>query len=602
MGDKSIIDRINEGLSKYYYFACSRNDYFNEDNQQKGIFKFWCDENGFDEEGVSEELKQEAKQCNLLGDDTFDEEFPFWNSKDLKKAENDEETKNEMIFSVIKKCADDPNAYEDFYAKSFHMAPENWHFDEQQAFEKTRWIYNGQLQTIFDGGIQFDPAIMKLFTIGRLLKENYFQLLLDAFMRARVESHRYGKTLKLTQWINKIDNHHIHEMRKNRNYPKNAVEIIESALTTFTRNIYPTLILSPSGQIADSLMDVTIYIISMIDYIYKIAKESKCPFQADHCILFSPYDMVIDGNFHLRRKDSDNDSDFSDDYAGYDQDYRDDDNDDIGDIKKRLNHENISYTASHFKGTESVSQMFSRRFYKFKNRIISGKYEGAEFNNYPRKKRFVCTIDRRSSERNDDDEIIFFEPPDVCNSIPDNHVAEWYLDASKTCIIPSIGFNEEWKRRYDYGIKARLTIYGFIHECEKLLPHNAVNNIMPEAVIRICCAYYLKYNHFALDEKRGKPKSKTITSTSYCKGTFMVLSFHVESIDAIRVYLHWNGQITRFMPYDLIHVLPKLFVMENYINKNWNDKYVIKMMQDKNIEEKLRDRKYESFCKALYLY
>jgi len=41
--------------------------------------------------------------------------------------------------------------------------------------------------------------------------------------------------------------------------------------------------------------------------------------------------------------------------------------------------------------------------------------------------------------------------------------------------------------------------------------------------------------------------------------TLMTFSFHVESTQEIRLFLHWNGRSIRFYPQDIVEVLPALF-------------------------------------------
>ena len=60
------------------------------------------------------------------------------------------------------------------------------------------------------------------------------------------------------------------------------------------------------------------------------------------------------------------------------------------------------------------------------------------------KYRFNIFVDRRG---NDKDRITFFEPPSVCNTLPENHVYERYFENIRKCIIPRIGFGDRSKER-----------------------------------------------------------------------------------------------------------------------------------------------------------
>merc|ERR1719245_1871851 len=57
---------------------------------------------------------------------------------------------------------------------------------------------------------------------------------------------------------------------------------------------------------------------------------------------------------------------------------------------------------------------------------------------YPQHGRFNVIIDRRDcyTKSNDTDELIIFDPPNDCNTIPHQHLAEKYFDLSRMCLIP----------------------------------------------------------------------------------------------------------------------------------------------------------------------
>eukprot|EP01084_Bolivina_argentea_P302260 521708_1 len=88
------IKKIDAGLSRYYKLW-QRDDYF--DDRNRGKFEASCDENGFGEEDIEDELETSAEECMLLD---FDDNFPGVKNNNL-----------ESIFTVIKKCYDDPYAY-----------------------------------------------------------------------------------------------------------------------------------------------------------------------------------------------------------------------------------------------------------------------------------------------------------------------------------------------------------------------------------------------------------------------------------------------------------------------------------------------------------
>eukprot|EP01083_Nonionella_stella_P228658 810154_1 len=67
------------------------------------LWSAWYEENGLDEDGLADELEQ--RPCDSLLADFGDEErgFPF------DPEPNDDKTKKQFIFFLIKKCYNNPN-------------------------------------------------------------------------------------------------------------------------------------------------------------------------------------------------------------------------------------------------------------------------------------------------------------------------------------------------------------------------------------------------------------------------------------------------------------------------------------------------------------
>eukprot|EP00483_Globobulimina_turgida_P007897 UN07913 len=113
-----------------------------------------------------------------------------------------------------------------------------------------------------------------------------------------------------------------------------------------------------------------------------------------------------------------------------------------------------------------------------------------------------------------------YEPPTNCRNIPRDVVPEWYINASRTCILPNMDYGD--------GRDAEAT--------EK--------------------------NNQETRQTKEKIQKANIGSSSHCKGSLLTLSFICKEQDAIKAYLYWNGQITRFTPEDIRDVFPRLFNME----------------------------------------
>ena len=141
--------------------------------------------------------------------------------------------------------------------------------------------------------------------------------------------------------------------------------------------------------------------------------------------------------------------------------------------------------------------------------------------------------DNKDKDILQEDEVIFFEPPENCNSFPNTKELIqpiFYFDTTRTCIIPQKGYNNG---------------------------DNADSDTKKVSTAHI--------------DQKQKQLTSTITSQSACNGASMVLSFHVESSNEIRCYIYLNGQVLRFFPEDIKFVLPRFFDPDCGNNKTWTN-------------------------------
>merc|ERR1712154_513886 len=154
------------------------------------------------------------------------------------------------------------------------------------------------------------------------------------------------------------------------------------------------------------------------------------------------------------------------------------------------------------------------------------------------------------------DEVIFFEPPDNCNSFPKGaHQPMFYFNTSRTCIIPQKGYNNG---------------------------DNASTNAKKMSVETVN------------KDHKQKQLEATISSQSACNGAIMVLSFHVESYNEIRCYIYMNGQVLRFLPEDIALVLPQFFDESFGDNKDFPTSDQAKELIAE-MNKKLKDVKFKAF-------
>eukprot|EP01084_Bolivina_argentea_P158839 276682_1 len=89
MKQAAIIVKINKALADYYVKVGNKS-YF--EGAEEGKFKAFCDDNGFEDKDILQELQQDPDDCVIL---EFDEEFP------LDPPIDDENERNETIFKIL---------------------------------------------------------------------------------------------------------------------------------------------------------------------------------------------------------------------------------------------------------------------------------------------------------------------------------------------------------------------------------------------------------------------------------------------------------------------------------------------------------------------
>ena len=182
-------------------------------------------------------------------------------------------------------------------------------------------------------------------------------------------------------------------------------------------------------KIEDSLQKCCEYITHAVDFVYNYAKkyEDLLPFHFDFVQTFPNVLMVSQAikKYQPQERDTDSDTDDSDS----DSDYRRDEYDFVdcvGDLYSKLKANNCIYAGSviqsapyqidNFKITSNVQ--LNKRFEIWKQTKLSKKYKGDEFNDYPRRKRFICMIDRRNRDKSGNDKCVFWETCNDSNSFP----------------------------------------------------------------------------------------------------------------------------------------------------------------------------------------
>eukprot|EP01084_Bolivina_argentea_P163711 284758_1 len=132
------------------------------------------------------------------------------------------------------------------------------------------------------------------------------------------------------------------------------------------------------------------------------------------------------------------------------------------------------------------------------------------------------------------DNVWMYEPPKNCKNIPYDAVPEWYVNASKTCLLPNMEYGDGKQAE-----KGNAEIEDDENEYEE--------------------------DEFKI--KENKIQDSNINSSFHCKGQVLTLSFIVKESNTIKAYLYWNGRMIRFYPNDLKTIL------KGIINMKWNNGY-----------------------------
>eukprot|EP01084_Bolivina_argentea_P030064 55749_1 len=99
MSQEGLIDKIDKAL-KVYYKQCGTKNYYNSNGD--GIFKVFCNDNGFEDDDVKEELEANTGDDCTLTD--FDDDFPF--DKTFAKTFANNDDKGNEILRILKHIAE----------------------------------------------------------------------------------------------------------------------------------------------------------------------------------------------------------------------------------------------------------------------------------------------------------------------------------------------------------------------------------------------------------------------------------------------------------------------------------------------------------------
>jgi len=499
------------------------------------LFSTYCEDNGIDEENIKDELNEPAGDCLLVD---FDEDFPY--SDDIQ---DDELARKEFVLEIIKQCTDPSVAFVPVY-----QFDEGMFEIKQTDIEQVKQLYREQCPIIWNSGMKEDGGFINIVAVGLKNNMDYLQHLVDDYSRDRISRAERTPNWTEAEWSGKHKhfdflktlkakpfNEKEKDLAVDKRVPFNKVAL--TAVSSFGKRCTPKLMFAPMRLIDDSLERTVQYIDAAVTFVSNLLRTATkeqmaiCPFQLDVCVASgkpSAVDHKVDED--SGNEDSDGDGD-DDDESDYDESTY---FDVLGDIKGKLDHNKLRYASVQVSQQGDNARMLENLYKAF---TAQHKERRGDQESFLHRRRMVTFIDRRGKgmanadddddgdEKSASDKVWLFEPPSDCARIPDNAVPEWFINASRTTLLPHF----EYRLQSDLSKEERIEV--------------AMNKKRTEM-------------------SEGAMATKQNVNTSFhCFGSLLTLSFYAKSADVVKCYLYWQGQIIRFFPEDVRTVLPRIFDM-----------------------------------------
>eukprot|EP01083_Nonionella_stella_P208748 757313_1 len=322
---------------------------------------------------VLEELNEELDMFESKEDVSDDLDFDDWMQSEIMLALHEsgdqhtafsEESMCESFFMVFKTIVN--GKYEDM----------EWDVDEKDVKEPIE----DQLQLKFLACSQ--EAAM---TFGYNAHFPYLPYLCDVFLR---QYHDYSENDYTTpeQWMIYYEHEHLTHLQD-----EELTRAIRIAVRDYFKRVLPRMIIPQPTKIVDSLAVVSAHVLMFCDIVKRLSSElATAPFQLELC-------------FTLRSVDCD-------------ADYTDDD---IGDIRRRLNNGKLQYQTLNIHETYDLRKSIMDAF----NIVTKGNYQ---------QKRLVALIDRRSKVN----KLYLYESSRGYVPVATNSTTQAYMNNARHILIP----------------------------------------------------------------------------------------------------------------------------------------------------------------------
>merc|ERR1719242_827637 len=285
MADDGLIAQIDEGLRQLYEWMKKENS--NLDAEYDNNFQELCDENGYDDDTVEEELGASPEDTQL--DEDFLADLCPW------LPENDPDRAN-TIRKYMNKLAKDKDAFKNGFKSASGPKVEEQHFKiKDHEMERAVTKRESKAPKVIDGGFKIDSTLKYMLAVGDKMKVNYLQFLVDMYLREFVYYHYANRDKKNVPKFN-VDtwgrqNDHVTKKLKNITCNANgqtADDVAKAAVRSYLHRVAPKLLLKPATRIQGNLKELTSFISQTIQFVAKKAGEypTVCPFQYDAVFVF----------------------------------------------------------------------------------------------------------------------------------------------------------------------------------------------------------------------------------------------------------------------------------------------------------------------------
>eukprot|EP01084_Bolivina_argentea_P251387 421613_1 len=506
------------------------------DDEKIGKFKQFAEDNGLDDNAIAEDVQQtQVEDCMVT-------EFDYNETDDknmfpLKKQFLDENDKMEEIFRILKHIAINGSYTPTTEAQ---LTLDTCINVPQDVIQKAVDKYTKQMKCL---RVDENEGLRHFFGVTEKCNYPFLTYMVDSYTRDNAKNYHDsgGKNMmSINDWARNNS-----FMRALKTKDEKLEKTLESSMETYSTRIMQRLELKPSIKIKDDLEHISKYVAAVPGFIDNLLTNEYAipPFQVDLVIAVKGVEL------HDVFNDVNDDDDDDDEKLTQNKPILDPKIDHIGNVQEYLKQYPVAYIYKddHKLGL-SVDRIITNKWKDFRNELVGFNNKQKDekvkidFNakTYPQNRRFAIFVDRRQHKNNDEkteDEL-------------DPMMLYLYPNDCNTIVhqhVPEIGFE-------------------LLQKC--IVPRGNVNNV------------------------------DNITSKTDVCGQILTFMFNVEQKDEMRCYLIWNEQTIRFHGDHILEILPLLFE-DSDENKQYKKEPQNLQDMRKSFNEKLKDVKYDLFCKAL---